>query len=58
VESVRLGAVEGLGYVVGSYALGILGVLLGREFAKRVNGGLVRTDGGERPGRPNGGDRP
>jgi len=58
VESVRLGAVEGLGYVVGSYALGILGVLLGREFAKRVTGGLVRPDGGERAGSVDGGDRP
>ena len=58
VESVRLGAVDGLVYVGGSYALGILGVLVGRDLAKRVNGGLVRPDGGERAGSVDGGDRP
>jgi CrcB protein len=41
VESIQLGAVGGLGYVVASYALGILGVLLGREAARRTGGELA-----------------
>lgn len=41
VQSIQLGAVGGLGYVVASYALGILGVLLGREAARRTGGGLA-----------------
>lgn len=38
VESVALGPVGGFGYVVGSYALGILGVLGGRAVAGRLGG--------------------
>jgi CrcB protein len=40
VESVTLGAADGLGYVFLSYGLGIAGVLVGRAIAIRVDGGV------------------
>ena len=38
VQSIELGALGGLGYVLGTYALGIVGVLVGREAARRTGG--------------------
>lgn len=39
VHSVELGAVDGFGYVLVSYAMGILGVLVGRALAIWTGGG-------------------
>lgn len=38
VQTIELGAIDGLGYVLATYALGIVGVLVGREAAKRTGG--------------------